>query len=223
MSKRREKRARVAIPVKMIMRDPSGAPRVHPACTLDVTARGVRLAGIHNPANPGDVVRVERGSSKAMYQVRWVGRREEGRYGQLGLQCVEAVAFDWGIPVPEQRDDHYFERRPASSDPAARQQAMRYLCQGNVEVTVSGSASLQFGQLRDISALGCYVRMGFPPETRSAVKLKIKIPAYASEIFAKGIVGISDRGIGMWVSFTELSAEHGATLLALVRQLQAAS
>src|SRR5579863_7688674 len=103
MSKRREKRARVAIPVRIISRDSVGSPKAESACTLDVTPRGARLSGIHAPVKPGDVVRIERGKNRAAYQVCWVGRREDGRYGQLGVQCVESAQMDWGVPLLAQK------------------------------------------------------------------------------------------------------------------------
>jgi hypothetical protein len=223
MTKRREKRARVAIPVRIISQDDAGAQRVSSACTLDVTPTGARLSGVHATTKPGDVIRIERGANKAAYQVRWVGTRDEGRYGQLGLQIMDA-RFDWGVEVPAAQDDTY-DFRPSSDSVTQRERAMRHRCPGMVEINVEadGQSALHIGELGDISALGCYVRMGFPPKPKSSVKLKITVQKPATEIAVKGVVGTSDRGLGMWVNFTEISEHYGVELKGLLQNLQSSN
>ena len=81
MGNRREQRTRIALPVKVLTRDAQNRPLTEMACSIDISPKGARLTGVRSVKAPGEVISVERGKSKAFFQVKWVGSREQGTEG----------------------------------------------------------------------------------------------------------------------------------------------
>jgi len=97
MSRRREKRTSVAMPVLMD-RGAEGADFLPTnAVTLDVTSRGARVQ-LQSDWAVGEVIWVERQSKRAQFRVVWVGDQGSAKQQQIGIECVEPE-FDWGIPL----------------------------------------------------------------------------------------------------------------------------
>jgi len=99
MGKRREQRTRIAIPVKVHTRDGENRPVSAMACTMDLTPSGARLSGVTVPVVPGDVLCVERGMNRNYFQVMWVGSKEQGTFGQVGLLCIDPETNIWGVEL----------------------------------------------------------------------------------------------------------------------------
>ena len=223
MGKRREQRTRIALPVKVYTRDDHGRPVVEIACTMDITPKGARLTGVRCVAHTGEVLCVERGKSKAFYRVMWVGDRLTNRDGQVGLQCIEPEAEIWGVTLLPGEDERYEAVKKSSAcshSEAERRRKMRFACDGVVQIFRNGDNETAFhGQLGDISALGCYVRMGAPLASQSRLRMNLKIPAHQVELNLRGTVGMSDKAIGMWVNFTEIALSDTANLQKLLQKL----
>src|SRR5438874_2579520 len=99
MGNRREQRTRIALPVKVVTRDAQNRPLTEMACSIDISPKGARLTGVRSVKAPGEVISVERGKSKAFFQVKWVGSREHGTEAQVGLFCIEPGSSIWGLDL----------------------------------------------------------------------------------------------------------------------------
>ncbi|HYG97708.1 MAG TPA: hypothetical protein VD837_01160 [Terriglobales bacterium] len=115
MSRRNVVRHKMAVPVKLLITEPDGSVRTLLACTLDASNTGVRLGGIHETLNVGQVVVLQYQHRRSQFLVKWVGRRGTGSSTQIGLQCLEPAKNIWGVEMSD--------RIPPSS--ASRQQ-LRY-------------------------------------------------------------------------------------------------
>jgi PilZ domain-containing protein len=226
MGQRREQRTRIALPVKVHTRDENGKPQIEVACTMDIAPKGARLAGVRSVSQPGDIVCVERGKNKAFYRVMWIGTREDGRPEQVGLQCVEPDAEIWGMTLMGGEDERYETIKKAGSGDALaeRQRKMRYSCSGAVQIFKEGhTVHAQYGELGDISSVGCYVRMGSPLPSGTKVRMSLRVPRFELEFTVRGRVGMSDKAIGMWVEFSEIASYDAPILGNLIKKLSAAA
>src|SRR5438105_3674975 len=84
MSKRKEKRSKLAVPIRI---KKLAEAKALPAsgCTLDVAPHGARVQST-TQFQVGDEIVVERGLSKARFRVMWVGGKGTGRQGQIGIE-----------------------------------------------------------------------------------------------------------------------------------------
>jgi len=137
--KRREERVNVALPVRVVVLEQE---RREFACTLDVTSKGARLAGLRGVELVGEVLEIERGRKKDRFKVVWVGEPGTSREGQIGVLCEGAGTPIWeGLalqpPVyPEQSIaaegraplvmPRWFEDLP-EHDPETRRRQFRFL------------------------------------------------------------------------------------------------
>lgn len=88
MSPRRERRSFIAISVRVSGTDPNGKSFRQLACTLDVSAGGVRINGLHG-VKVGQVLTLEHQKNKVRFQVVWVGESGTSKRGQAGLRSLE--------------------------------------------------------------------------------------------------------------------------------------
>src|SRR5438067_10949145 len=130
MGNRREQRTPIALPVKVVTRDAESRPLTEMACTIDISVKGARLTGVRSVKEPGEVICVERGKSKAFYQVKWVGSREKGNESQVGLMCIEPGVSIWGLDLLPGEDERY--QKITSQDD--RRRARRFNCPGTVQI-----------------------------------------------------------------------------------------
>jgi len=102
MSRRREKRTSVAMPLLL----DAGAGAVNPvprnAVTLDVTSRGAPVQ-LQSDWKIGELIWVERHGKRAQFRVVWVESEGVAKQQQIGIECVESE-FDWGIPLSKEQD-----------------------------------------------------------------------------------------------------------------------
>jgi hypothetical protein len=201
---RKHKRARLAVPVRISRRAPEGSPPwSQVACTLDVTAEGARLNGLHSIHAPGEVIAVERGKKKALFRVVWVGANGSSHAGQVGVQCIEPEKNIWDVNFAPDTDEPYTALRPEmlrAHGSSEKKSYKRFLCSGTAELSNGHhGAALLRGHVTDMSAAGCYVRTPTPLRTQSRVCMKLRLD-YA-EINLKGTVTGCDKGAGMWVEF----------------------
>ena len=110
MSRRREKRTSVAMPLLMDAGIDAGNPLPKNAVTLDVTSRGARVQ-LQSDWEAGELIWVERHGKRAQFRVVWVGDQGSAKQKQIGIECVE-LEFDWGIPLSKE-DDALDEVSPA--------------------------------------------------------------------------------------------------------------
>lgn len=102
MSRRREKRTAVAMPILMDNERQSPTGTLRSGVTLDVTSRGARVQ-LQSDWQVGELIWVERQNKRAQFRVVWVGGRGAAKQQQIGIQCVEPE-FDWGVPLTKEHD-----------------------------------------------------------------------------------------------------------------------
>ena len=218
MGNRREQRTRIALPARVVTRDAQNRPLTEMACSIDISPKGARLTGVRSVKAPGEVISVERGKSKAFFQVKWVGSREQGTEGQVGLFCIEPGSSIWGIDLLPGEDERY-QKVSAGDD---RRRARRFSCPGTVHIVADEkTGDTVYGELGNISEVGIYVRMGAPLPKDSKIRMNVKSPAKKAEFSVKGAVKMSDRNMGMWVEFSEITPENAPRLEGLLKQLAA--
>jgi hypothetical protein len=176
---------------------------------------------VRSVREPGEVICVERGKKKAFYRVMWIGKKEDGREAQVGLQCIEPEAAIWGMELVPGEDERFEKIKSSSQE--ERRRATRFPCPGTVHIFRDGQAEPQFGELADINALGCYVKMAEPVAQGARVRLKVKIPAHKAEFSVRGSVASAQRAMGMVVNFLEMAPEEKPVLEALLKTLGTAT
>lgn len=128
MSKRREKRISVAMPLLIDACMGAANPLPKNAVTLDVTSRGARVQ-LQSDWEVGELIWVERHSKRAQFRVVWVENQGIAKQQQIGIECVESE-FDWGVPLIVEDDilaatSQHLELRTSNQPPHSRQRPKR--------------------------------------------------------------------------------------------------
>jgi hypothetical protein len=228
-------------PVRIFGMDSQGHP-IHLATnTLDVSKSGARLKGLRCWDFPGEVIGVRHGMEKARFRIVWVGPPGTPTDGQIGLQCIEAGRYIWGVMPPSS------DNTPASLGPSAigiglpsqprgfasqmaisqatsnlgpdrRRRDQRFTASGGCNIREVGSGVPQWTMLHDISAGGCYVETTSPLPPLSRVEMTIQIGDLRIE--CKGSVTVKHPLVGMGIKFTEMSALNRDRVLHLMSSLE---
>ena len=220
MGKRSNTRLKLALPVRVIGVEPNNRAIRQMACTLDVSARGARLNGLHQRLEPGGIVAVERGKCRVLFRVMWMGSREEGRHGQAGIQALDPDTNPWeGVEFAEEPDEEFVPVASFRSSMVSGQVGSRsYACEGAVMVSALPSSSPLDARLRDLSANGCYVHTDRP------LKMHTKVAACLflrqGTVAVRGTVTSRDDFQGMWVEFSAVKAGDVQVLSATLESLQ---
>jgi diguanylate cyclase (GGDEF)-like protein len=98
--KRQELRHSLTLPVRIWGMDTTGQMFEQDATTVDVTTTGAHITGIKYRLQRGCVIGVEHCSSRARYRVTWVGKKEDGQPGEVGVQLIESGKLIWGRVIP---------------------------------------------------------------------------------------------------------------------------
>ena len=96
---RKEERVRIELPVR-VYRAARGL-KLQLAHTVDISNSGARLAGLEEPLELGEVVKLECGNREAPFRVVWTGAQGSG---QAGLECLAADADLWKVDLRQLED-----------------------------------------------------------------------------------------------------------------------
>jgi CheY-like chemotaxis protein len=99
---RKEERVRIELPVRLC-RAARGL-KLQLAHTTDISNSGARLAGLEEPLELGEVVKLECGNREAPFRVIWTGAQGTASAGQAGLECLAVDADLWKLD-PRQLED----------------------------------------------------------------------------------------------------------------------
>ena len=202
---RKQKRTRVALPVRVSRWIAGHSTASQMACTLDITPDGARLNGIYSAQEPGEIIAIERGKSRALFRIVWIGARGTAQAGQVGVQCIEPEKRIWEVDFPPEADEPYGAIKPVMLQSALPEgeRNKRFMCTAHAEIINGKSADGPVhAQVSDISVAGCYIRMGNPMPSRSQVRMTLYI--HSAEVHMKGVVGACDKDRGMWVEFSAI-------------------
>lgn len=100
---RKEERVRIELPVRLYRA--ARGPKLQLAHTVDISNSGARIAGLEEPLEPGEIVKVECGNREAPFRVVWIGAQGTVSAGQVGLECLAADAGLWKLDLRQLEDD----------------------------------------------------------------------------------------------------------------------
>jgi CheY-like chemotaxis protein len=100
---RKEERVRIELPVRLC-RAARGL-KLQLAHTVDISNSGARLAGLGEPLELGEVVKLECGNREAPFRVVWTGAQGSASAGQAGLECLAVDADLWKLDPRQLEDD----------------------------------------------------------------------------------------------------------------------
>lgn len=232
--RRREERIAVSLPIRVWGMDATHRPFTQSATTLDLTRAGVRVGGLSCHLQSGDIVGIQHGAEKARFRVVWAGKKGGAQHGQAGLVCIETGKYIWGVPLqrlaaavkPTLGPRETTVARPESpapkpepEKPSERRTDTRYAATGGAEILNVHDGSRLWGVITDVGTSGCYVEMTTPLKAGTSVHLILSL--YGTDIHSGGEVRNSHLGVGMGVSFLEMSAEDRHRLDEIVHRLAA--
>ena len=222
MVSRLEPRLSQESPVRIFGMDTAGHPINISAWTVDVSQHGARVRGVQDWSTPGETIGIRHGMEKARYKIVWVGAKGSPRQGQIGLSCVDAGKYIWGVAAPQfataaaaatGKMSGMFRlpteaRLPIGLAPTVtstnnRRKDARYKASGGAKVQEIGAAAGQWATLHDLSMGGCYLETSAPLPTTTRVEIAVHIGDV--QITAKGAVTVCHRLVGMGVKFSEMS------------------
>ena len=99
---RKEERVRVELPIRLY-RTTRGL-KLQLAHTVDISNSGARIAGLEEPLEPGEIVKVECGNREAPFRVVWSGAQSTAKAGHAGLECLAADADLWKLDLCQLED-----------------------------------------------------------------------------------------------------------------------
>jgi PilZ domain len=213
---RSEPRARHESPVRVFGLDKDGKAINQVGMTADISQHGACLKGIYCWEAPGETVGVRCGTEKARFKVVWIGKPGSPQEGQVGLLCLEAGKFIWGLSLPAGEARTLGAAAGAiaiapphptiaagSSKQQNRRKDARFCASGGAKIQEMGSPAGQWTMLRDISLGGCYVETTSP--LRAGVPVQTLVHIGSIQITARGQITVADRLVGMGVRFTEMT------------------
>lgn len=238
MGRRIDDRLPTELSIRIWGMDSAGHPFSAQARTIDITRTGARIAGVEHVCQKGDVIGIQHGEQKARFRVVWVGSPGSAKAGQVGVHCVESGKYIWGVQLPERKwtiDPHPIpgmggvvsladnivshdamgmnvSKSPAVK-PGARRVHRRVSCTGSIEIAPEGGAAKLQALLSDISASGCYAELGNPLPVNTRIQFDMRLRQ--RELRGHGIVRQCHPGVGMGISFTEMSP-HDRDLLGTI-------
>lgn len=83
----------------------------HLAHTVDITTTGARLGALRTQLQPGMIVILQRGSTKAKFRVQWV-RQIGPNEVQAGVESLEPQNNFWGVNLSEEGEAKKDNREP---------------------------------------------------------------------------------------------------------------
>ena len=108
-----------------------------------------------------------------------------------------------------------------ASGPADKRKSPRYKCTGSARLQEVGGTAATWATFADISMHGCYVETPSPLPLRAVLAMKLDANGFRVE--ASGEVRVVYPGLGMGISFANMSDEDRGRLRELVRSLSPTS
>jgi hypothetical protein len=206
----REKRINIVLPVQIWVTDSDGQSFTQAVRTVQISKRGASLEGVTCVKQVGEILTLQHRDKKARFRVMWVGQPGSPREDKVGIRCLEPSKFSWDVvalPLPSSLGN---VRRCTDQ----RREHVRYGCAGTAALRIE---VFDDGALSDISLGGCYIATKATLPTRTPVVLMLTTNDV--QIWPKGMVQQVDPGVGMGITFTEISPEDEKTLHKLIHEL----
>lgn len=232
----RELRVPMQLEVRVWGMDFTGKPFSQTARTIEVSAKGARLAGVMCLKQPGEMIGVQHGNQKARFRVVWIGQQGTPEQGQIGIASLEPDKCIWAEALQQAPSKGDFglgpqilagEPAPALQTEAAgtpgkeRRRYPRYQCSGGVQLSKEGTGLPVWVRLADIGLGGCYVETMSPLPLQTNVELVIYVDEL--KICGRGKVRTSHPTVGNGIAFTQMQPDDWLRLHQLIARLAAAT
>ena len=220
MGRRLQPRVKGILPVRISGSDREGKNFAEHVCTVDISNKGVMLAGVRAPLAVGDNLTLQFRNRQAQFRVAWLAESEVGSGKQIGLECLQPEKELWPVAVPKQGPDSFIESglpEDPSSAVEGRRTHSRFPVNGKAYVMKKDGAG-RWAELGDISMTGCYLHTADPFEVGKSVSLRVKVAH--CEFKATATVRSSHLATGMGLEFTFLSNTDRGALQRLIEHLK---
>ena len=200
--------------------DHEGKPFAELVCTIDISNKGVSVAGVRAALSPGDTVGLQYHNRQARFRVAWVTPASVGPGNHVGLECLQPEKELWPVTTPTEGPDPFVHSARHHEEPSpqeGRRAHTRFAVSGKAYVKKKGGGDGQWAKLGDISLTGCYLQTSDPLEVGRSTSLSIKIAH--NEFKATAIVRSCYPGVAMGMEFTFLSNTDRRTLQRLITHL----
>ena len=222
MSRRKEKRNFLALPVRASRADSAGNDSRTVVCTLDLSANGARVIGLSG-ISQGEEVILEHKKNRVRFQAVWVAQPGTAREYQVGLRSLEPEKRLANIDeflIGEYVDQWCPQGTEAEKPQGDRRSLQRFDCNRGVQYWTEADENRSVGQLENISLNGCFINTKFPLPRRT--RLSMMLSLYGMKISLKGEVrACSNAGIG--VIFTAVDRESETRIKKATQRLARAS
>lgn len=221
-TRRREQRIKSVLPVRVFGTNSLGVPFSEVAHTLDLSRNGVRVGGLRQVLEPGEVVGIQRGNVRARFRVTWMGQPPMAQ-DQFGLVCLEPEKNLWNLDPalvgqPDLPDGATLATsEPPQTVPLERRAHPRIACDVGVELNFPNTAARMWAHCSDISLGGCYVNTRTPLSAGS--ELTVVIRSDRLIVAAAAIVRTSHPQVGMGLQFRQLRDADRDALRAFIAEL----
>ena len=225
-SNRTSTRIRLALPVRVKYLDRETSHRMEMACTYDISDSGARIVRLVGAKTTGEIVAVERGRSRALCRVVWIGGSDSDLRGQVGLECVENDCIPWERELREMEevyDPILLEIKPLrvgfsfGKCPENRRRYERFNVVGAVQIMSGSSPEVHPNAiLKNISEVGCLLTTsGVLPED----ELKLGLRVESCEVFVRGQIRHAHPQDGIGIQFMAIRRGDRERLKFLLTQL----
>jgi len=142
------------LPVRLQRESDPLPRRKFSVCTYDISEHGVRVAGLQEPLQGGEIVILERANNRAKYKVAWMGKPGTPLAGQAGMQMLPEQESIWDVDIAQIQEEYEAIVVDENLIPTHRE-AM--FSPGKARVKVAGSGGQGDGQLIQLSEHECTV------------------------------------------------------------------
>jgi hypothetical protein len=221
MGRRIQPRVKGILPVRIWGVDHESKPFAEHVCTIDISNKGVSLAGVRAALSPGDTVGVQYHNRQARFRVAWVAPANAGPGNRVGLECLQPEKELWPVATPTEGLDPFVQSSLPREEPSSqegRRAHTRFPVSGEAYVKNKDSDDGRRARLGDISLTGCYLQTSDPLEVGRSTLLAIKVAH--NQFNATAIVRSCYPGAAMGLEFTSLSNADQRTLQRLIAHLK---
>jgi len=221
MGRRLQPRVRGILPVRIWGTDHEGKAFAEHVCTIDISNKGVSVAGLRAALSPGDTVGVQYRNRQARFRVAWVAPANDGQGNRVGLECLQPEKELWPVDTPTEGPDPFIQSaldRQGPSSQEGRRAHTRFPVSGEAYVKNQGADAGRRARLSDISLTGCYLQTSDPLEVGRSTLLAIKVAH--NQFNATAVVRTCYPGAAMGLEFTFLSNADRRTLQLLIAHLK---
>ena len=204
MGQRREPRKPVAVSVRIFGTDAVGKIFSEKVTTVDVSQKGVKLAGVRVRVNVEEIVGLTYGKNRIHFRVKWAGDPGSLKDGQMGLLNLTPDKPFWDFPLPSEALDDF---RFVGKD---RRQSARVKCSISAELHPAGQPMVR-ARVSDLSLGGCFIEM--PLALPADMKLELALWLRETKVRLSGEVASTSPGFGIGVRFKNVSSVNQELLL----------